>query len=93
MKGELRDLYTVTYLGTEYLCRTVRGDDGRMWDMADSQLGEIISGHIDSDDSAVRDGALNVDENFYCYVPLHVLIFADDDKIMSWCRDNGIDFD
>lgn len=81
----------VSYLGADYLCRTVYEPDGeRCWCMADEQLGKIISGYIDSDDSAVRDEALYVDEDFYCYVPLYVLVQSEKD-IMKWCADNGID--
>lgn len=83
----------VSYLGADYLCRVVYAPDGgRVWHMADEQLGKVISGRMESGDSAIRDEALDVDENFYCYVPLYVLLQPEKD-ILKWCRDNGIDLD
>ena len=93
MRGEICDMYTVTFLGTEYLCRTVHGDDGRVWDMADSRMGKLIGEFCEDVNENLRGYAMTFDGYFHNYVPLHVLVFPDDDKIMAWCRDNGIDFD
>lgn len=87
----MNGLNVVSYLGTDYLCRTVyEPDGGRCWCMADEQLGKRLADDIGSSNEVLRGKALYVDENFYCYVPLSVLIQPEKD-ILKWCADNGID--